>query len=983
MTTLPKLQQYLIHLTSILWIIAVSVIPSSGQIDSIAHCPEDEFEFTRETESTLCQIYGELSIDLTIGAGTAYTYSSSITSPLSGNIAIIGNFIIDDDFEFSNCNVKISEGVTITVSTYNSLTIDNSNLFSCSNLWSGISLGYNTTIKTKGGTEIEDAESAIRSIYTTNVYLDIENTTFNRNYIGILFQGWENTRYSPVFVNFRKNKFTCTAPLNGTIDGIGYAGIKSNFVHIVGGGYIELDNNNFEDLIYGIHVTGYGVLIRGRRFHFERLKKDGIYLQAGSMDIRSFSFHNCEENGIQIEEANQVAIRGCSFTMDSDIPELPFRPRKYRTCLLVKSFNFNSSLTFEQSYIDINFKETVNSVKAIHLIGGKVGYGTTISIQGNTQIDICAGNSAAIYLDGIFPTSSKIFVMENKFNCSTIPDMDNCYGIECQGGSKTDMVINSNEFGPHPDGTWSYGILIQGSLGSKQIDISDNVYSEATGTFLWLYDCVNTQICNNYMYSAGTSTGLRFRNFNRNTYVSSNTFHGIGAAVYIHTGAFVGPQVHHENKWWPILIPLGGGFTLTQRSTYHALCEGCNEQMANLNRYELHTPQSVFTDGVGYTYYSEYHPENIDPDVMDEFFMQTTGDHKECGILGLDPAIDSVDILIATDSIMSFFTDPVTQRNIRRQLYRYVKDNPGLTLPSEVDSFVTAHETTLIGGFYEVNKLIDSAFYADPYLYIESKLILGETEIFLDSLYTIDSLLYLAANDSILMQLGIYKSEILDTLSVLYQTHDSLNGIYVEDRIGLLYEAYTANGALSVSLAHDLAEKLVNDIYLTSMVDQEGRVTVSQVTQLKDIAEQLVDSIGTLAAVAYSLLPLCERGEVDIVVVNDTLDQQVLVIDTTYIEELQMIDNHTAQQQWLRTDQFDIFPNPARSEIQLRFVSSLEIRSVFVRDITGRIVFSQECGDCPSGLVINTDFPPGVYLVTLSDSSGARWTRKLLISDTR
>ena len=93
------------------------------------------------------------------------------------------------NFSFSGCIVKMAAGSTINVSPGKTLSITNTtSMFSCDqvNMWSGINAAAGSTVIVNSQSSISDAIFGIKAV--GNAYLNIQNSTFNRNYTGISFQ---------------------------------------------------------------------------------------------------------------------------------------------------------------------------------------------------------------------------------------------------------------------------------------------------------------------------------------------------------------------------------------------------------------------------------------------------------------------------------------------------------------------------------------------------------------------------------------------------------------------------------------------------------------------------------------------------------------------------------------------------------------------------------------------------------------------------
>jgi len=232
---------------------------------------------------TLCQDYGGVCFYRTVGAGTAYLKSSDLGgSSANYNIYISGDFEIDNNFTFLNNVIKIAPGIKITVkANYKTLTLDNTKLFACSQRWKGITLEYAAIITTKNNTRIEDADAAITM--SQSGYYTIQNTTFDRNYVGMDFVSSGSGSIS------NNVNFTCNSALNG--GGTSFAGIKlANYSLSVG----TLANPYviFNGLQYGIYATSSSspVSIIGRSLKFENIATNAIYIQKGFIRLRKLFF---------------------------------------------------------------------------------------------------------------------------------------------------------------------------------------------------------------------------------------------------------------------------------------------------------------------------------------------------------------------------------------------------------------------------------------------------------------------------------------------------------------------------------------------------------------------------------------------------------------------------------------------------------------------------------------------------------------------
>lgn len=76
---------------------------------------------------------------------------------------------------------------------------------------------------------------------------------------------------------------------------------------------------------------------------------------------------------------------------------------------------------------------------------------------------------------------------------------------------------------------------------------------------------------------------------------------------------------------------------------------------------------------------------------------------------------------------------------------------------------------------------------------------------------------------------------------------------------------------------------------------------------------------------------------------------------------------------------FTIYPNPATSSVIISVNESMIGSIAAITDITGRRIAAINLTTCHSPLAIS-DFPNGVYFITVTASDGSNFTRKLVIS---
>lgn len=67
-----------------------------------------DYPFIGIPEATLCDQYGNLPCTILVGEGTNIPSSHILGSSYSGNVCIVGDFKINNNFTFINCIIKIA-----------------------------------------------------------------------------------------------------------------------------------------------------------------------------------------------------------------------------------------------------------------------------------------------------------------------------------------------------------------------------------------------------------------------------------------------------------------------------------------------------------------------------------------------------------------------------------------------------------------------------------------------------------------------------------------------------------------------------------------------------------------------------------------------------------------------------------------------------------------------------------------------------------
>jgi len=76
---------------------------------------------------------------------------------------------------------------------------------------------------------------------------------------------------------------------------------------------------------------------------------------------------------------------------------------------------------------------------------------------------------------------------------------------------------------------------------------------------------------------------------------------------------------------------------------------------------------------------------------------------------------------------------------------------------------------------------------------------------------------------------------------------------------------------------------------------------------------------------------------------------------------------------------FSLFPNPARSEVFIRNTSNRSLSKFSLYDLSGKLLMSQNLDNVETNTVNTGSLQSGLYVATIEDATGARFTSKLTI----
>lgn len=932
-------------------------------------CPEKEdYPFTGDPEMTLCEENPDFECRIEIGEGTAHPRSSMLAeASLSGNICITGNFIIDGPISFVDAVVKINAGVSLDIGVATSLTINNSKLFACDDLWAGIKVGFGSTIFTSNLSIIEDAEIAISASGFS--VLNIQSTYFNRNRIGIELEGNNSGLFThqPMVQVFKQNRFFCDAPLNGTVDEITSAGIKLNNASLYG---FQSNSglNRFYDLIDGIRgegITNIGV----KNFWMDRIKGTCVFLEEGILKLTDCRFNALGNRGVDIGTASLMNIENTSFiVLDEFRPDFPVQEGIY-----IRNFGINADVKIKDITFNANLSEPDRSVYGIFIWSPDAG--ANIRIREST-FKIQANYSTGIYITGNSAQTSTTKIWLNKFFISganleegapipfpsTGPKGVYVYGA----GNVNNLSIKWNSFTAAPFTSLSpfpqngVGIVLEGNELGTNNEVSINSFNDNVESLLRGVGVVNfqhTKYCSNTFTGSGLF-GVGFAGLCGGTDFTGNIFRMPNGRNLRILNAIITPQFHKGNEWYPMFSLNPGNLNVN-----------CSDNYV-LNKFTVHTPKSTCDNTNDPSCFNTFHPRRISPpdeNGTELFDIDPIGTPEPgCTFELAGRGTDELDEVIAQGQFTPTDGDLTAEWQLQRYVYRKLMNNPDLIEehPS-FSSFMNSQSNNSVGQFDEVHESIKEALKAEEDIDIQSTQTLADIATLIDAIADIDELMAQQGATEALMQ---EKEDLIVRIQESYQTYSDLKALYKSQMIANLQDAYGKNQAISVSYDYELSEKVVNKIYLVSLMQQDGELTEDQIEFLTTIAQQSRKEGGSAVYAALGLLPDCLRlsDEIKPFKQNNGIGFEE---ETWFTEDEKNVT--------LSSSQISFYPNPASTSIMVRNPEG-NTGILQLTDMTGKVWLEHLMPANKTEINVEA-IPQGVYLLKLFTDNGHSFVEKLII----
>lgn len=830
-------------------------------------------------------------------------HSSTLGSTLNGTVDIRGQFIIDQDFTFSNAQVTTEPGAEIIVQPGRNFNVFNSTIESCQGvMWRGITAQDGTIVQVDNS-YLADAESGWTGMNSS--ILLVSASEFANNRVAIAVPAIPGVDFNSVSIHVENSNFHAEGPLaqpypgqtsvlgqqgfaalevyNMTLDFTGQA----NVLHHLSNGIVarrcnvRVANCAMHDIqpdaAYAYTGNGAGIYARGDHGSFS-LKQSGY----GIGNLAAASFTKCRW-GIYTEymnvysTANRMVDMGTAYRVDrSGGRKVHITGNKLDTRYNSIDLRFNDgAVQLLVADNDITFgslhHENTKGYTAINVQEGNAANPASV-IQGNTihyrHGSLYAANGIALLSASDYQVLGNTLLMDN--------NAVNRMGIIAAGCRRP--LISCNDV--HGSAT-NYGVL-QG-----QSAIRSNMGDHAT-----LY-------CNTV---DGTTNGIYFSGPCYGTDLSGNNIKRHQWGLHLDNNAIIEEQDFKGNLWYN--APVNGGLGAWYENT------------TNAGAYPFLYEQEYITGG------------NTEPPswVPLGWFIPHPGTNYQCGdeqsgycghvvreaCVG---CITGLDGKIAADSLAN---DPYTEETkwvMEGDLYGKLDNDASLmATDQELADFYATMQGTTTAQFKLINDDYLALFHLDSTVLDYLAQNKAQLEDLMDQLkLAMDSLRDPGLTSAEHMALQATIGGLQQNISSLTALNNQALALADTSRALTAEGVKATNASIATSELIEANEKQVNGIYLSTVAKGIDGFTPEQSTTLFAIANQCPLTGGNAVYRARALYALIDDEQ--------DYDDPVLCLQHGLIyRSMQQVGDHA----------ITVVPNPATDHASLVLDEAWDAPGVFV-----------------------------------------------------
>lgn len=911
-------------------------------------------------------------------------FTATGTSYTGLTIQVDRGIIIDGNYTFTNCIFKMNPGSEIIVRLGNTLTLNSCTYSGQCELWKGITVENNGRLVTTGtstqNTIIRDAQYAVRALSGSN--LNIQNTTFRNNFIGI---------YVPIGAN-NMISWVCN---NNRFDGTGSILPYSNWTPIVTPIVSQLS-------------TGFGTT----NLAVGTVPFAGIY---AANIINNLTFNTCAfaslQQGVVLDRCGTVTTNGCTFTgiatlgytvgnsqstngasnwAGAGITQIGYAKSRLAVIGLgnipTATTTFNNVTTgvyasggiadiLNNRFENVNtgiYGESTNGSYLSNRIWAK-NYGIYVLYNGyanglglyieQNNITLAhpnlAGSTPSFVPTGIYsasPSSSvingwsirdnTILMQHNAANTTTV--FGSRRGIHVLNATDSDVLRNIIELNTNLNTITCEGIRLE---GSNKLKADCNTVSVGTYTPNTLLPTANQPQNNNHIainianvlnssisnnITDATRTGIFVNGVCTATKLQKNTIERHLNGYWAGASANYGnPQLFKGNIWRKIGHPTGD----------------YNDWGVAVGSWSLartNVTSAFFVSNSGFTVKpmvaGTVIPPNktLDPSTEANGVVQVAGtiadfirtnstagchfgascgneDNYTCGAATLALELSPAESAFAAGNYD--FTDYPVEQNYSadKDLYAKLNEAPNLVASSSVyQDFIDTKASESEGQLYEVKEMTETALTPDESLALQIETLKNTITYLSEDLEQLNSSLGQIGNDDNATLLAM--ANVKAQLEALNTNLDNLIQIANTTRLADLDLAKINNLGINDARLPAYYQKIVNDISLRTVDRDMALVEEEDLANLEMIANQCPLRGGQAVYAARALFAKYA---------NPYYDDDVLCIQQGLLWKNETIMTETG---------LNVYPNPAKDNVSLNFPEQEQDTDLLVYSIDGVLI---------------------------------------------
>ncbi|MBL7913481.1 MAG: T9SS type A sorting domain-containing protein [Bacteroidia bacterium] len=897
---------------------------------------------------------------------TSYTFYPNET------IYIIEDFFIKHNVSYSNNTFYVNPGVEIVVEAGKTLVLENSRIYSCTDMWKGMRVEDGGTLV--GGTliaadsEICDAEYAVFQENNSTVFL--ENSKLYRNYVG-LFIPQALTGLNSVSTDVRNCQFATFGTIRPNYAGqLTLPGVKSLSGVLSHDAILNLGSqyqpNRFYDMSNGVISRNTSISITN--CIFEDIVPDPVYQNLTQSMVSNTSYNGSAIYAIGrfggllkqrgFGKNGQTAFDNCKYGIFTDRMNVDSRDNNMTNMLTGYRTNFGSNLTMDitgnhiesrSTAIDLRFNDNAdhlwvsdNEIYFGEFVSGafrgvsaiqsleRQGSNRDSRIHNNNIFYNSGANNAA---NGISMTStSDYFVTENDLFMTD--NLVNINGIIVSGSNKTEISCNVVD-GSNNLNASVHQSAITNVLGSDPI-ISCNVVDKTMNGIRMVGD-------------AGLNVVLQGNEFNNHN-----------------KGLFYNQGITNSQDWkgnlWPV-TPVNLNWGAFSDNPIIASFSPYSYDNSNPPSGLSFEPTTSSLNPVGFEPPNWFQPGI---DYTNETFYCLVNNHHYCD--QFPPCPDCpIDIVIheriARDSIENTPYTAETLWRLKRELYRNLLSDSTLLANSLFENFynemevsVAAQLEQLTGEQYEMMQLdqsvINNLNQNRNALDVQMALLAEQMELYRHALESAeDPSVYLLTIQGIRQNM----ESILNYNRNVFSIADS-SLVLTTDNIRFVNESIYSSETIEVN------EQVVNEIFLSVIGQEQFQLGDDAINQLEVIADQCPLAGGNAVFKARAILSL--------------LNDELVYDDINICLQAGIILRQIPKKPTAR-----LYPNPANNSVTLVYeLPEVSTAEFLLFNSVGMLQLKQQMKIDITQMSFSTEqLAPGVYHYQVNTSSDFQLNGKLVI----